>query len=92
MWSVPAALRAVRTTLVMPALFAITDQVIGNPQMATFAAFGGVRHARARRFGGARRDKLVAHAALALAGSVLLTIGTAGQLLDAARRARHRAG
>ena len=28
-------------------------------------------------FGGTRRDKLVAHTGLALAGSVLLTIGTA---------------
>src|SRR5436309_13258312 len=39
-WSIPAALRAVRTTLVMPTLFVISYKVIGNVQMATFAAFG----------------------------------------------------
>jgi uncharacterized membrane protein YccC len=75
-WSVPAALRAVRTTLVMPTLFAITSQVIGNPQMATFAAFGSFATLLLVSFGGGWRDKLVAHAGLALAGSVLLTIGT----------------
>ena len=76
MWSVPAALRAVRTTLVMPTLFAITSQVVGNPQMATFAAFGSFATLLLVAFGGGWRDKLVAHAGLALAGSVLLTIGT----------------
>ena len=39
-WSKPAAYRALRVTLVMPALFAFTSQVVGNVQMATFAAFG----------------------------------------------------
>lgn len=76
MWSVPAALRAVRTTLVMPTLFAITSQVVGNPQMATFAAFGSFATLLLVAFGGGWRDKLIAHAGLALAGSVLLTIGT----------------
>jgi uncharacterized membrane protein YccC len=75
-WSVPAALRAVRTTLVMPTLFVISSQVIGNAQMATFAAFGSFATLVLAAFGGGRRDKLVAHAGLALAGSVLLTIGT----------------
>jgi uncharacterized membrane protein YccC len=75
-WSVPAALRAVRTTLVMPTLFVITSQVVGNPQMATFAAFGSFATLVLAAFGGGWRDKLVAHAGLALAGSVLLTIGT----------------
>jgi uncharacterized membrane protein YccC len=73
---VPAALRALRTTLVMPTLFAITSQVVGNPQMATFAAFGSFATLLLVAFGGGWRDKLVAHTGLALAGSVLLTIGT----------------
>jgi uncharacterized membrane protein YccC len=51
--------------------------VIGNLQMATFAAFGGFATLVLVSFGGTRRDKLLAHVALALAGSVLLTIGTA---------------
>jgi uncharacterized membrane protein YccC len=76
-WSSAAALRAVRAAIIMPALFAFADQVVGNLQMATFAAFGSFATLVLAGFGGGRRDKLVAHAALALAGSVLLTIGTA---------------
>ncbi len=75
-WSVPAALRAVRAAVVVPGLFAFTDQVIGNLQMATFAAFGGFATLVLASFAGTRRDKLIAHAALAVTGSVLLTIGT----------------
>jgi uncharacterized membrane protein YccC len=75
-WSVPAALRGVRAAVVVPGLFAFTDQVIGNLQMATFAAFGGFATLVLASFGGTRRDKLTAHAGLAVAGSALLTIGT----------------
>jgi uncharacterized membrane protein YccC len=76
-WSTSAALRAVRATIVVSGLFAFTDKVIGNLQMATFAAFGGFATLVLASFAGTRRDKLVAHATLAGAGSVLLTIGTA---------------
>jgi uncharacterized membrane protein YccC len=76
-WSTPAALRAVRATIVVSGLFALTDKLIGNLQMATFAAFGGFATLVLASFAGTRRDKLVAHAALAVTGSVLLTIGTA---------------
>jgi hypothetical protein len=75
-WSVPAALRAVRAVIVVCGLFALTDKVIGNLQIATFAAFGGFATLVLAAFGGTRRDKLLAHTALALAGSALLTIGT----------------
>jgi hypothetical protein len=75
--STPAALRAVRAVVVMVGLFAITDELIGNLQMATFAAFGSFATLVLSSFGGTRRDKLLAHAVLAVAGSVLLTIGTA---------------
>ena len=40
-WSVPAAIRALRATIVIPSLFALTFKVIGDPQMALFATFGG---------------------------------------------------
>ena len=76
-WSKPAALRAVRVTLVTPALFAFTSQVVGNVQMATFAAFGSFATLLFASFGGTWRDKLVAHTLLAVAGSVLIIIGTA---------------
>jgi hypothetical protein len=51
-WSTEAGLRALRATLVVPALFAVTDQVIGNVQMATFAAFGGFATLVMSSFGG----------------------------------------
>jgi uncharacterized membrane protein YccC len=77
LWSVPAGLRAVRAVLVVPGLFAVTYVVIGDGQMATFAAFGGFATLVMAGFVGNRRDKLVAHAGLAVAGSVLLVAGTA---------------
>src|ERR1700730_14061342 len=76
-WSSAAAMRAIRATVVVAGLFAFTDKVVGNLQMATFAAFGGFATLVLVTFTGTRREKLVAHAALAVAGSVLLTIGTA---------------
>ncbi len=76
-WSKPAAYRALRATLVIPSLFAITDLVIGNLQMATFAAFGGFATLVLASFSGGRRSKLVAHVGLGVVGSVLLVIGTA---------------
>jgi uncharacterized membrane protein YccC len=76
-WSKPAALRALRATIVVPGLFALTYEVIGNLQMATFAAFGGFATLVLAAFGGTWRDKLIAHAGLAVTGSLLLIIGTA---------------
>jgi len=76
-WSTPAAMRAVRATIVMPSLFALTFTVIGDLQMATFAAFGSFATLVLASFGGTRRDKAIAHLGLAVVGSVVLTIGTA---------------
>jgi hypothetical protein len=76
-WSAAAAARAVRAAVVMPALFALAYQVIGNLQVATFAAFGSFATLVLANFGGHRRDKLIAHAGLAVAGSVLVVVGTA---------------
>src|SRR5579872_6431744 len=63
-WSVPAALRAVRATIVVPSLFALTDKVVGDPQMALFATFGGFATLVIAGFGGTRKDKLIAHTGL----------------------------
>src|SRR3979490_767321 len=60
-WSLDAGLRAVRAMLVVPGLVALTYKVIGDLQMATFAAFGGFATLVMASFGGTRRDKLVAH-------------------------------
>jgi uncharacterized membrane protein YccC len=75
-WSADAGLRALRATLVIPVLFAFADQVVGNLQMATFAAFGGFATLVMTSFGGTRRDQAVAHLGLALTGSALVVIGT----------------
>ena len=76
-WSVPAALRTLRAVLVVPSLFALTYEGIGNLQMALFAAFGGFANLIFASFGGSRRDKIIAHFVLALIGSLGLIIGTA---------------
>jgi uncharacterized membrane protein YccC len=76
-WSKAAAIRAARATVVMPTLFVLTDKVIGNLQMALFAAFGSFATLVLASFAGGRREKLLAHLGLALAGSLLLLIGTA---------------
>jgi uncharacterized membrane protein YccC len=60
----------------MPALFALTLEGMGNLQIALFAAFGSFATLVMTGFGGTKRDKLLAHLGLAVAGSVGLTIGT----------------
>ena len=76
-WSAPAALRAVCAAIIIPGLFALTHEVLHNAQMSTFAAFGGFAALVFASFGGPKRDKALAYLVLALASSVLLTIGTA---------------
>ena len=76
-WTVPAAMRAARATLVVPALFAITDKVVADPQMALFATFGGfatlvIAGVRRHQAGQAGRRT----SGLAVAGSLALIIGT----------------
>lgn len=76
-WSVPAAARALRATIVVPGLFALTLEGIGNPQIALFTVFGCFATLVMASFGGSRRDKAVAHLGLALVGSAALVTGTA---------------
>jgi uncharacterized membrane protein YccC len=73
---VPAAVRALRATIVVPGLFALTFKIIGNPQMTLFAAFGGFATLVMASFGGSRRDKAIAHLGLAVTGSAALVLGT----------------
>ncbi|KAA9149865.1 FUSC family protein [Amycolatopsis acidicola] len=76
-WSKASAMRAVRATVVVPGLFALSYQVLGDLQIATFAAFGGFATLVLASFGGRWQDKLRAHLGLALTGTVLVVIGTA---------------
>jgi uncharacterized membrane protein YccC len=74
---VPAGLRTLRAVIVVPSLFALTYEGLGNLQMALFAAFGGFASLIMASFGGTARDKVLAHLGLAVTGSVALVIGTA---------------
>src|SRR6266702_1538388 len=68
--------RAGRTAIVMPALFAVGDKVIGDAALATFAAFGTFAMLLLVDFGGPMPERLQAQAALAVAGGVLVCVGT----------------
>jgi Fusaric acid resistance protein-like len=68
--------RAGRAALVMPAMFALGDKVIGNPALATFAAFGSFAMLLLVDFGGSMRDRLQAQAALAAVGGIFVCVGT----------------
>ena len=60
----------------MPAIFAFGYKVLGNPTLATFAAFGSFAMLLLVDFGGPMRDRLQAQAALGVAGGVLICVGT----------------
>jgi uncharacterized membrane protein YccC len=68
--------RAGRAAIVMPAVFAIGEEVIGNPVLATFAAFGSFAMLLLVDFGGTLRERLQSQAALALAGCAFVCLGT----------------
>jgi uncharacterized membrane protein YccC len=70
------ARRAVRAAIVMPTMFAVGDRIVGNPEVATFAAFGSFAMLLLVDFGGSMRDRLQAQAALAVVGAVLVCAGT----------------
>jgi uncharacterized membrane protein YccC len=68
--------RATRAAIVMPALFALGDKVIGNPQVATFAAFGSFAMLLLVDFGGPMTERLQDLAALAVTGGVFVCLAT----------------
>ncbi|MFI6598594.1 FUSC family protein [Nonomuraea sp. NPDC050536] len=71
-----ATRRAGRTAVVMPSLFALCTQVFHAPAMATFAAFGAFAMLLLVEFPGPMVQRLRAHAALAVAWLVLVSLGT----------------
>ncbi|MGF7238639.1 MAG: FUSC family protein [Frankia sp.] len=68
--------RAGRAAIVMPAMFASGDKVIGNAEIATFAAFGAFAMLLLVDFGGPMRSRLAAQVALGVAGGVFVCLGT----------------
>jgi uncharacterized membrane protein YccC len=76
-WSPDAALRAIRATIVVPSILAVTFLVIGNGQMALFAVFGSFASLVLSTFAGTRRDKAIAHLGLTIVGTISIVVGTA---------------
>jgi uncharacterized membrane protein YccC len=68
--------RAGRSAIVMPALFALGVKVIGNAQVATFAAFGSLSLLLFVGFSGPMRERLQAQLALSLTGAAFVCVGT----------------
>jgi uncharacterized membrane protein YccC len=68
--------RAGRTAIVMPAMFALGDKVIGDPTVATFAAFGSFAMLLLVDFGGPMRDRLRAQALLAVVDGAFVSLAT----------------
>jgi uncharacterized membrane protein YccC len=67
---------AVRAAVVMPAVFALGEEVIEDGQVALFAAFGSLGFMIFAQFGGPMRARLVANLGLAAAGAGLVVLGT----------------
>ncbi len=67
---------AARAAIVMPAVFAVAWQVIGEPQAATFASFGSFAFLVFADFGGPAASRLAAYLTLAGGGAVLVVAGT----------------
>jgi uncharacterized membrane protein YccC len=68
--------RSGRAAIVMPALLALSIKVIGNPVMATFAAFGSLSMLLFVAFGGRMRERLPDQTALILTGAIFVCLGT----------------
>ena len=69
----------------MPAMFALGDKVIGNPQLASFAAFGSFAMLLLVDFGGPMTERLQAEAALAVTGGVFVCLATLAYRAEASR-------
>ena len=68
--------RAARTAIAMPAAFAIGKEVVGDPIVAVFAAFGSFAMLLLVDFSGSMRRRLQAQIALAVVGAVLVVAGS----------------
>ncbi len=68
--------RAARAAIVLPAVFAFADKVIGNPTTALFGAFGSFALLVLAQFSGPWRTRVLAYLALGCTGVVFSTLGT----------------
>jgi uncharacterized membrane protein YccC len=67
---------AARAAIVMPAVFAVADKVIQDPQTAIFAAFGSFAMLVFADFTGPLRSRFVAYVVLACVGAANIAVGT----------------
>ena len=68
--------RAGRAAILMPALFAFADKVIGNPTISYFIAFGAFANLLLVDFQGTRMDRLRSQALMGVTCIVLISLGT----------------
>ena len=68
--------RAGRAAIVMPAMLALAEKVIGDATVATFAAFGSLAMLLFVAFGGRTPERLAAQASLILVSAVFVCLGT----------------
>jgi uncharacterized membrane protein YccC len=72
-----AALKsAARAAIVMPAVFALADKVIEQPQTSILAALGSFAMLVLVEFGGPPRTRFLAYLGLGCVGAAFITIGT----------------
>jgi uncharacterized membrane protein YccC len=72
-----AALKsAARAAIVMPAVFAFADKVIGQPQTSIFAAFGSFAMLVLAEFRGPPLTRFLAYLGLGCVGATFITLGT----------------
>lgn len=79
-WRDPGGLalaKAIRATLVAPALFAIFDLGFDSAATATIAAFGALASLIFADFGGTTAERIRAYLTLGVVGAVVLAAGTA---------------
>src|SRR2546428_7315337 len=60
----------------MPAVFALADKVIDQPQTSIFAAFGSFAMLVLVEFGGPWRTRFLAYLGIACVGAAFITLGT----------------
>jgi len=68
--------RAGRAAIVLPAVFAFADKMIGHPTTALFGAFGSFALLVLAQFSGPWRTRVIAYLVLACTGAVFITLGT----------------
>ncbi|WP_432839369.1 FUSC family protein [Dactylosporangium sp. CA-092794] len=68
--------RAARTAVVMPVVFGVAEGAVGDPVLATYAAFGSFALLLFADFTGSMADRVRAQLGLGVAGALSIALGT----------------